>query len=288
MEHTLFEFTEKEQAAMRETASRIDITQGQTLLMYGAAAQKKTAELCRELTAMAEARDPEELNGIAQLTTERIRGFYTEERIKRNILGLFKKREDREEMLRKKTDELSSAVAAAGDKLEKYQLELMKSMEVLEQKYMDAQSFAKMLSMYVQAGKMKLTRERETTLANMREIARRTELAQDGKTAEAFERDCKKFERKLRDLAQTGSLCMELQPVILKLKTADSALSDALHDALLGPVGRWKQTFSRDEACDALERIVHVQADSMLQRESARKQLLALSEKLQQKIPEGL
>lgn len=234
------EFTDKETAAIKEVAAKIDITDQQMVMQYGAAAQKGVAEFSEAALGAAKTRELGEVgNMIGQLMAE-LKGFDAEETRKGGILGLFRKAGRKIEILRTRFDEVSDNVDKLSHQLENHQLTLMKDIEILDQMYEKNLEYFKMLTMYIQAGKMRLTRERETTLANMREIAKRTELPQDAQAAKDFEEICLRFERKLHDLELTRNISLQMGPQIRLLQNNDAVLSEKIQSSILNTIPLWK------------------------------------------------
>lgn len=234
------QLSEKEEQAVKEAAAKIDITDPQMVMQYGAAAQKGVADFSEAALGSAKTRELGEVGTmIGQLMAE-LKGFDAEETKKGGILGLFRKTGRKLEVLRAKYDEVSDNVEKLSQKLESHQLVLMKDIEILEQMYEKNLDYYKMLTLYIEAGKMRLSRERETTLANMREIAKRTELAQDAQAAKDFEDMCLRFERKLHDLELTRNICLQMGPQIRLLQSNDTVLSEKIQSSILNTIPLWK------------------------------------------------
>lgn len=234
------ELTEKEEQAVQEVAAKIDLTDPQMVMQYGASAQKGVAEFSEAALGSAKTRELGEVGTmIGQLMAE-LKGFDAEETKKGGFLGLFRKAGRKLEILRSRYDEVSDNVEKLSQQLESHQLLLMKDIEILNQMYEKNLEYYKMLTLYIQAGKLKLSRERETTLANMREIAKRTELPQDAQAAKDFEEMCLRFERKLHDLELTRTICLQMGPQIRLLQSNDTVLSEKIQSSILNTIPLWK------------------------------------------------
>ena len=94
--------------------------------------------------------------------------------------------------------------------------------------------------MYILAGKMRIARDRETALASMREIARRTNLPQDAQAANDFENALQRFEKKLHDLEITRVVCIQMAPQIRLLQNNDAALADKIQSSIVNTIPLWR------------------------------------------------
>ena len=234
------EFTEKELQAMSEVSAKIDLTDANAVMQYGAAAQKSVADFSEAALGAAKTKELGEVGDMIGELMAELKGFDAEDAQKGGFFGLFRKAGKKLEILRAKYDEVSDSVTKLSSRLESHQLVLMKDVEILEQLYDKNLEYFKMLTMYIQAGKMKLSRERETTLANLREIAKRTELAQDAQAVKDFEDMCLRFERKLHDLELTRNICLQMGPQIRLLQSNDMVLSEKIQSSILNTIPLWK------------------------------------------------
>ena len=234
------EMSEKELQVVEELAAKIDITDPQQVLMYGTAAQSGIAEFSETALGSAKGRELGEVGDMIGELMAELKGFDAEEAGKGGLFGLFRRAGRRLEVLRSKYDEASNSVEKIAEKLQKHQLTLMKDMEIQDQMYDKNLEYYKKLTIYIEAGKLRLQRERDTTLASMQEIAKRTELPQDAQRAKDFEDQCLRFERKLHDLQLTRNICLQMGPQIRLLQNNNSALVEKIQSSLLNTIPLWK------------------------------------------------
>jgi len=236
----LAEMTEREMQAVQELSAKIDITDAQQVLQYGTAAQSGIAEFSESALGSAKGRELGEVGDMIGELMAELKEFDAEEAGKGGLFGLFRRAGRRLEVLRTKYDEAADSVDRIAGKLEKHQVTLMKDMEIQEQMYDKNLEYFKKLTIYIEAGKMRLQKERETTLAAMREVAKRTELPQDAQRAKDFEDQCLRFERKIYDLELTRNICLQMGPQIRLLQNNNSALVEKIQSSLLNTIPLWK------------------------------------------------
>ena len=231
---------EREQEKMREIASRIDLNNNQQILQYGTAAQSGLAQFSETALANARGKDLGEVGKkIGELMSE-LKSFDAADMNKGGIFSLFRRASKRMEMVRAKYTKVSKNVDNIAEKLENHQLSLMKDLEILDQLYEKNLEYFKALTIYIEAGQLRLRRERETTLSSMREIAKRTGLAHDAQNAKDYEEKCLRFERKLYDLELTRNICLQMGPQIRLLQSNDTALTEKIQSSLLNTIPLWK------------------------------------------------
>lgn len=292
------EFTEREKEAIKEVSAGIDLTNRQRVLQYGDAAQREVAEFSQAALAAAKPRELGEIGTMIGQAMAELNAFGWEDTPIGGILGLFRKSEKKAELRRAKLTETTLVVEDISRQLESHQLMLMKDVEILSQMYDKSLEYYKMLSMYILAGKMKLARERETTLSSMQEIARRTGLPNDAQTVKNFEDMCQRFERKLRDLDSTRNIGLRLVSPIRQLQSSHTTLSEQIRSVLLDTIPQWKRAAAEAEQnkdilqatnsnlANALDEVLQIHAESMQKRQTAREQLQKIESDLKLKLLE--
>ncbi|MDO4845376.1 MAG: toxic anion resistance protein [Oscillospiraceae bacterium] len=231
--------SEKEQKAIEAVSAKIDVRDAGQILQYGAAAQKGMAEFSETALASAKNRDLGEVGEMVSKLLAELKGFDAAEG-KKGFLGLFKSARRSLELLRAKYERTSVTVADITAKLETHQTTLLKDIEILAQMYEKNLEYYKLLTMYILAGKMRIARDRETALASMREIARRTNLPQDAQAANDFENALQRFEKKLHDLEITRVVCIQMAPQIRLLQNNDAALADKIQSSIVNTIPLWR------------------------------------------------
>ena len=231
--------SEKEQKAIEDFSAKIDVRDAQQILQYGAAAQKGMAEFSETALSSAKNKDLGEVGEMVSRLMAELNGFDVNEQPK-GFLGIFKSARRGIELIRTKYEKTSETVSDITAKLETHQTALLKDVEILSQMYDKNLEYYKLLTMYILAGKMRLQRDRETTLASMREIARRTDLPQDAQAANDFESALQRFEKKLHDLGITRIVCIQMEPQIRLLQNNDAALADKIQSSIVNTIPLWK------------------------------------------------
>ena len=239
------ELNERELQAMKELSQRIDIGNAQHVQQYGCSAQLGLAQLGEDVLRNFCGRELGELGILMKELVAELKIFGTEEADGNLFSRLFCSKKRRLEILRGNYNTMAQFVDEVAEEMERYQLGLTKDGEILAQMYENNLSYYKMFSIYVRAGRIRLRRERETTLANMREIARRTMLPQDAQSAKRFENLCFRFERKLYDLERTGEDSLQIDSQIQVAQKNNALVSDKMQECLLRTIPFWKEQITQ-------------------------------------------
>lgn len=191
--------TPEEQKTVEEFADQIDITDTNVTLQYGAGTQQKLAEFSDTALASVRTRDLGETGDMLVRLTGELRSFSDEAEGKSGF-ALFRSAKKKIETLKARYDRVEKSIDSIVAVLDEHQVTLLKDIALLDKLYEADLVYFKELSMYIIAGKMKLERERATTLQELRRKAQETCLPEDAQKANDFAAQCDRFERKLYDL----------------------------------------------------------------------------------------
>ena len=231
--------SEAEKKVVHDFAQKIDITNPNLSLEYGAGAQKNVADFSDSALAAVRTKDLGEVGDMIGSLVVELKGFNAEED-RKGFLGLFKKAGSGIETLKARYSKAEVNVNKISHELEEHQRTLMKDVVVLDQMYDKNLDYYKQLTMYILAGKEKLAQERATTLAELRAKAERTGLAEDAQKANDFDAMCLRFEKKLHDLELTRMVSIQMGPQIRLLQNNDTLMSEKIQSSLVNTIPLWK------------------------------------------------
>ena len=231
--------TEAEQKIVHDFAQKIDITNPNLSLEYGAGAQKNVADFSDAALASVRTKDLGEVGDMIGSLVVELKGFNAEED-KKGFLGLFKKAGTGIETLKARYNKAEVNVNKISHELEGHQRTLMKDVVILDQMYDKNLDYYKQLTMYILAGKEKLAQERATTLVELRAKAEQTGLAEDAQRANDYDAMCLRFEKKLHDLELTRMISIQMGPQIRLLQNNDTLMSEKIQSSLVNTIPLWK------------------------------------------------
>ena len=231
--------TPEEQKVVHEFAQKLDITDPNLALQYGAGAQKNVADFSESALASVRSKDLGEIGDMIGSLVVELKGFDTDDD-KKGFLGFFKKTSNNIEALKAKYDKANNNVDKISKQLQGHQVTLMKDVAVLDQMYDKNLDYYKQLTMYILAGKEKLEQERATTLVELRAKAEQSGLAEDAQRANDFDAMCLRFEKKLHDLELTRMVSIQMAPQIRLLQNNDTLMSEKIQTSLVNTIPLWK------------------------------------------------
>ena len=231
----------EEQKMVDDFAEKIDITNSQMVLQYGAASQKKLSDFSDTALSRVRTKDMGETGKLITDLIGELQGFdATEESSQKGILGFFKKKANDLEELKVKYDKADVNVERIKAQLEDHQVVLMKDIAMLDKMYQLNLVYFKELSMYILAGRKKLQQVRDTDLKAAQEKAQRTGLPEDAQAARDLADQCDRFEKKLYDLELTRNISIQMGPQIRLIQSNDTMMAEKIQTTIVNTIPLWK------------------------------------------------
>ena len=229
-----------EQAAVREFAGQIDVTNSEQILNYGSAAQKNIADFSGAALGKVRTKDMGEIGQeLTDLVVE-LQGLDFDENEKKGFLGFFKKQRQSIAALKAQYDKAEDNVDKITAELEKHEVTLMKDIAMMDKMYEKNQQYYKELTMYILAGKLKCKELREKELPELQEKARQSGKAEDAQAANDFANMIGRFEKKLYDLELTRTISIQMAPQIRMIQSNDSVMAEKIRSSIVNTIPLWK------------------------------------------------
>ena len=247
------ELTPEEQKMVDDFAGQIDLTNTQAVLQYGAGSQKKIADFSETALSNVRTKDMGEVGQLLTDVVAQLKDFDTEE--DKVFFGLFKKSGDKLSNLKAKYDKAEVNISKICYAMENHQVVLLKDVAVLDKLYQLNLNYFKELSMYILAGKKKLTQAKNVELPELLEKAQKSGLPEDTQAAKDFAAMCERFEKKIYDLELTRAISLQMAPQIRLIQSNDIAMSEKIQSTLVNTIPLWKSqmviAIGLDHATDA-------------------------------------
>ncbi len=168
----------EEQAVVDAFIEKIDVTNSQQVLQYGAASQKKIGDFSETALSKVRTKDLGEIGDMVTNLVGELKNFDAAEESK-GFFGFFKKKGVQIEQLKTRYDKAETNVDKIQSMLEQHQVTLLKDIAMLDKMYQLNMQYFKELSMYIIAGKKKLEIVRQTTLKEAMDKAQASGLPED-------------------------------------------------------------------------------------------------------------
>ena len=230
--------TPQEQKIVEDFAAKIDVENTAQILQYGAGTQQKMADFSDAALANVRTQDLGEVGELIVSVVGELKGFDAEE--EKGFFGFFRKQANKLENMKAKFADAEVNVAKIGDALQDHQIRLMKDSAVLDQMYQQNLAYFKELTMYILAGKRKLSEVRTGKLAELQAKAQLSGLAEDAQAARDLSDKCDRFEKKIHDLELTRQISIQTAPQIRMLQNNDTVMVEKIQTTLMNTIPLWK------------------------------------------------
>ncbi|MHA5220290.1 toxic anion resistance protein [Dysosmobacter sp. Phy] len=231
--------SDAEKQAVEEFAKKIDITDSNMILQYGAAAQKNVAGFSENALNSVRTKDLGEVGkSLSELVVE-LKGFGEEEE-KKGLFGLFKKTGSKIEAMKAQYAKVESNVDKIARELEQHQVTLLKDVAMLDQMYELNLKYYKELTMYILAGKKKLEQVRAQELPALKAKAEQTGAQEDAQAYNDLAQMCERFEKKLHDLELTRIISVQMGPQTRLIQNNDTLMVEKIQSSLVNTIPLWK------------------------------------------------
>lgn len=229
-----------ERQAIEEFIGKIDVTNSDHVLLYGADAQKRIAAFSESALEAVQAQDTGEVGDMLVNLISELKGFEADAEEPKGLRKLFAKAEDRIDRMKTRYTKVNVNVENIAASLEGYQTQLLKDVAMFDRLYEQNRAYFRQLTLYIIAGDEKLARVRETTLKELTDKAAASGDAMDAQHANDLAAQCDRFEKKLHDLKLTRQVCMQMAPQIRLLQNNDNLLVERIQSTLSNTLPLWK------------------------------------------------
>ena len=231
--------SDAEKQAVEAFSKKIDLTDSQMILQYGAAAQKNVAGFSENALNSVRTKDLGEVGkSLSELVVE-LKGF-SEEEEKKGLFGFFKKTGNKLETMKTQYAKVEANVDKIVRELEQHQVTLLKDVAMFDQMYELNLKYYKELTMYILAGKRKLADVRANELPALKAKAEQTGAQEDAQAYNDLVQMCDRFEKKLHDLELTRMISVQMGPQTRLLQNNDTLMVEKIQSSLVNTNPLWK------------------------------------------------
>ena len=234
------QLTEAERKAIDEFVDKIDVTNPDHVLLFGADAQKRIAEFSDSALDAVKTQETGEVGDMLVDLVGELKGFEDDAEEPKGIMKLFSSAESRIDKMKARYNKVSGNVDNIANSLEGYQTQLLKDVAMFDRLYDQNAQYFRQLTLYIIAGEKKLEIVREGELKELHAKAAASGDAMDAQQANDLAAMCDRFEKKLHDLKLTRQVSMQMAPQIRLLQNNDSLLVERIQSTLSNTLPLWK------------------------------------------------
>ena len=232
--------SEAERKMVDEFSQKIDVTDSNLVLQYGAAAQKNIAAFSESALNNVKTKDLGEVGEALSSLVVELKHFGDDEEKKGGIFGFFQKKKNELEAMKASYSKAETNVDKIVKVLENHQVTLMKDIAMFDQMYELNTKYYKELTMYILAGKKRLEYLRTHDLAELKKKAEETGAQEDAQAYNDFANLCARFEKKLHDLELTRMISIQMGPQTRLLQNNDTQMLEKIQSSLVNTIPLWK------------------------------------------------
>ncbi len=230
--------SEAEKKMVEDFSQKIDVTDSNLVLNYGAAAQKNIAAFSESALNNVKTKDLGEVGEALSSLVVELKTFGQPE--KKGIGGFFQKKRNELEAMKASYSKAEVNVDKIVKVLKDHQVTLMKDVAMFDQMYELNTKYYKELTMYILAGKKRLEYLRAHDLAELKKKAETTGAQEDAQAYNDFANLCNRFEKKLHDLELTRMISIQMGPQTRMIQNNDTLMLEKIQSSLVNTIPLWK------------------------------------------------
>lgn len=230
--------TEEERSQVEQFVDQIKIEDSSMILQYGSGVQKKMSDFSEGTLEKVKSKDLGEIGQLLNGVVLELKDFNEEE--EKGVLGFFKKKADKVSSLRLKYDKAEESIDRICKTLEGHQVQLLKDSSMMDQLYELNKVYFRELTMYILAGKKRLSKARNTELPKLKEKAMLTGSQEDAQAVNDMDAMINRFEKKIHDLELTRMISLQMAPQIRMVQSSDIIMSEKIQSTLVNTIPLWK------------------------------------------------
>ena len=234
------QLTPAERAAIEDFLTKLDITNPDHVLLFGADAQKHISDFSESALQAVRTSDTGEVGKMLENLVVELKGFEADAEEPKGIFKIFHSADNRIERMKARYNKANVNVENIATSLEGYQAQLLKDVAMFDRLYDQNTAYFRQLTLYIIAGEEKLQRVREGELKELMAKAAESGDAMDAQKANDLAAQCDRFEKKLHDLKLTRQVSMQMAPQIRLLQNNDSLLVERIQSTISNTLPLWK------------------------------------------------
>ena len=231
-------FSADEMAQIKAVADKIDLTDTNAIIAYGASAQRKVSDFADGALESVRGKDMGETGKIlSSLLVELKTGGEEKKGIFAKLFHLGVKTF---EELKAQYSTTEANIDRLVGLLQGHEQQLIKDIAQLDALYDKNKLYFKEVSMYIEAGKQALEKAKNETLKELQAKSAASGDAADAQEAQDFADMITRFEKKLYDLELSRTVCLQSAPEIRMVQNSDTIMSEKIQSTIINVIPMWK------------------------------------------------
>ena len=234
------QLTPAERAAIEDFLTKLDITNPDHVLLFGADAQKHISDFSESALQAVRTSDTGEVGKMLENLVVELKGFEADAEEPKGIFKIFHSADNRIERMKARYNKANVNVENIATSLEGYQAQLLKDVAMFDRLYDQNTAYFRQLTLYIIAGELKLQRLREEELPPLLAKAQQTADPADAQIANDFSQLISRFEKRIHDLKLTRMVSVQMGPQIRLMQNNDNVLAERIQSTVANTIPLWK------------------------------------------------
>jgi len=272
------ELTGEEQKKVMDLAAQINVTDSQSVISFGTAAQSELSRFSDTILDQIRNKDSgqvgEALTDLLGRVQELDAGGLDPNSKGFSISKMFGGFKAEARKFVNRYDKMSTSIEKIIDSLEKNKVQLIRDITMLDMMYIKNLEHLKQLDIYIMAGTLKLQELNTKVIPELREQAAKTGDAMDAQKVKDAMDLINRFEKKVHDLKLTRMISIQTAPQIRLIQSNDQMLVERIQSSILNTIPLWKNqivisiTLLRQQDALKLQQSVTDATNDLLSRNS--------------------
>ncbi len=235
------ELTDEEQKMVESFAAKIDVSNTDIVLNYGASAQNKSATVATRTLQNVKTKNTGEVSGLLIQMVTAMDAAEGGKDHKGFLSNFLKKMQVAGKTYLVKQQDVEKTLTDIEKQLEGHSLRLDTDIKMLGDLWNENWETFKELTLYIKAAEQAIEMARTGELARLQQRAEASGKPEDAMQADKFAKNISQFEKRLNDLRLTRTSCLQSAPQINMLIQNDEDLKMKLHSSIIITMPLWRK-----------------------------------------------
>ena len=235
------ELTSEEQKMVDDFATKIDVSNADIVLNYGASAQSKSATVATRTLQSVKTKNTGEVSGLLIQMVTAMDAAEGGNDQKGFLSDFFKRVKVAGKTCVVKQQNVEATLNDIEKQLEGHELKLKTDIKMLNDLWDENWETFKELTLYIKAAEVAIERARTGELVELQRKAEASGKPEDAMLADKFAKNINQFEKRLNDLRLTRTSCLQSAPQINMLIQNDEDLTMKLRSSIIITMPLWRK-----------------------------------------------
>lgn len=235
------ELSQEEQKMVDDFAAKIDVSNADIVLNYGATAQSKSATVATRTLQSVKTKNTGEVSGLLIQMVTTMDAAEGGNDHKGFLSDFFKKMKIAGKTYVAKQQNVEATLNDIEKQLEGHELKLKTDIAMLNDLWNENWETFKELTLYIKAAEVAVERARTGKLVELQQQAEASGKPEDAMLADRFAKNITQFEKRLNDLRLTRTSCLQSAPQINMLIQNDEDLTMKLRSSIIITMPLWRK-----------------------------------------------